>query len=160
MKDKQKRWGLFGPLGVAITVTAFVAIVIMTIANATYSHGFEGDYHLEPTEQGMAQIKLRAGLLGKVNEMNGVSESEFIDAELQGLASRRITIGKDYWVVEGERFAYEEILVRQQGDQQFLVMTRPAGADDKEDALRIIDNDTLQLDSEFLMVRDHDKNER
>ncbi|TKB43183.1 hypothetical protein [Thalassotalea mangrovi] len=80
-------------------------------------HGYEGEY----------QIK-------------SASKNEFLDAFADAIQVPNIVIGEDYIEKEGKRTYYDEVTVRERGEEQYLVFRRGK----EEQVWKIIDDNTLQ----------------
>ncbi|MCV6613871.1 MAG: hypothetical protein OIF35_02760, partial [Cellvibrionaceae bacterium] len=94
--------------------------LLLTLAGALIGcggHGFEGEY-----------------------ESKAGSSNAFVDAFANSAGiSQKIIIGSDYMESDGERHSFEEIFVRESGEEKYLVFK------DGEDevAWKIVDDNTL-----------------
>lgn len=106
--------------------TKYGAIVALITSLIGCGHGYEGEFRTE------------AG-----------SSNELLNAFSSAAGSQTIVIGSDYIESEGQRTEFDEIFVRESGNQSFLVFK-----DNKsEEAWKIIDKDTLIQDHGYIKIK-------
>lgn len=102
-----------------------LSIVVLCGLLLACGHGFEGEY------------KAEAG-----------SSNEFLNAFAGAQEMRTVIIGSDYMESQGERAEFEDIFVRENGNSKYLVFKNK----DKEQAWKIIDDDTLVQGNGFVNI--------
>lgn len=104
------------------------AMIVVIGSLIACGHGFEGDFQL-------------------VEE----SSNEGANALYKALGTpTTVTIGSDYVERDGAREELDDIFVREQGDERFLVFKKDGKG---EDAWRIIDKDTLVIGNEMYRMK-------
>lgn len=111
---------------------ACLAALLAALLVAACGHAYEGEFKAEL----VSDNKLFGEMAKMVNAL-GVNG--------QG----KILIGSDYTIADGVRKDYDKIFERKIGQQRYLVFKNG----NEEEAWKIIDADTLLIDSGFLQVR-------
>lgn len=93
---------------------AFIVALVGTLVGC--GHGYEGEY------------KLKAG-----------SSNEFMNAFAGATGEKKIIIGSDYLESQGQRTEFDDIFVRESGEESYLVFKDS----ESEEAWKILDKDTL-----------------
>lgn len=106
-------------------IKAATVIALATLITAC-GHGFEGEFE--------SKVK---------------SSNEMANALLGAMGKQKLTIGSDYIESQGQRKEMDEIFVRESGDTKYLVFK----SGNAEEAMKIVDNDTLEQDAGFMKVQ-------
>jgi hypothetical protein len=104
-------------------------MLLSAILTACGGNGFEGTY----------EVSMDAGN----NAMNKMA------MQMMGGEKGQLIIGSDYTESNGQRTKFDEISVRKSGETSYLVFKNKTG----EEALKIIDNETLEKQTPFMAIR-------
>jgi hypothetical protein len=101
----------------------FIALLTTLIG---CGHGYEGEY--------------QSGIEYSNEYMNKVAGSA---------VNNKIILGKDYVVSQQQRKEFDEIFVRESGQEQYLVFKH----EDTEELWKIVDKDTLLQSNEYMTIK-------
>lgn len=101
-------------------------LVLLGILVGCGGHGYEGEY------------QTKAG-----------SSNEFMNAVAGITGSQNIIIGADYIESQGQRTAFDDIFVRESGDDSYLVFK----TEGTEEAWKIVDEDTLLRGNDLVSIK-------
>jgi len=106
--------------------TSILALLVMLIG---CGHGYEGQY------------------ISKAGSSNSLIGS--IASSLGSEAEQRVVVGSDYLESGGERVTFDEIFVRNSGEERYLVFKDS----ETEEAWEILDENTLLMSMGFMNVK-------
>lgn len=104
----------------------YASIVALIGTLVGCGHGYEGEY------------QSKAG-----------SSNEFMNAFAGAAGSQKIVIGSDYIESQGQRTEFDDIFVRESGEESYLVFKDS----ESEEAWKIVDEDTLLQGNGFMNVK-------
>lgn len=103
------------------------SILVLIAALSACGHGFEGEYESE------------AG-----------STIELMDIFAEVAGSQKFVIGKNFIDSEGKRTQFEEIFVRESGQDRYLVFKISVN---EEDVWKVIDDNTLMKGNDLMSLK-------
>ncbi|RMH45853.1 MAG: hypothetical protein D6694_04215 [Gammaproteobacteria bacterium] len=113
-----------------MNIVRMVGFLVFSLALAACGgHGFEGEYRME---------------IG-----GDVSQNPMVQALNEKMAEKRLVIGENYTVSDGEKHEYDSIVVESEGDNRYLVFVKG----DEREKFKIIDDDTLEINEGFVKIR-------
>lgn len=85
---------------------------------------------------------------GYEGEFQAKTSNEMVNSFMGSAGDQKLEIGSDYIEAQGQRTEFDEIFVRESGDQKYLVFKDGKA----EEAWKIVDEDTLIQSNGFMDV--------